>query len=103
MANVSIEHIELDQRGVARIAGSRMKVIQIVMEKMANGWGPEEIHEQFPHLSLAQIHAAFVYYYDHKAELDQQIQESVEFADTCRDQSSNSVIVEKLRERGKLP
>ncbi|MDX1946386.1 MAG: hypothetical protein SFU86_13375 [Pirellulaceae bacterium] len=29
--------------------------------------------EAYPHLSLAQIHAALAYYYDHQQEIDQQI------------------------------
>jgi uncharacterized protein (DUF433 family) len=58
MTVASIEHIELDNSGTARIVGQRTKVVQIVMDKMANGWSPEEIQGQYPHLSLAQIHAA---------------------------------------------
>ncbi|HEV7224236.1 MAG TPA: hypothetical protein VGN42_16125 [Pirellulales bacterium] len=41
MSSHLIEHIHLDARGVARIAGTRTKVIQIVMDKLANDWGPE--------------------------------------------------------------
>lgn len=51
-------YIEVDDAGVARIAGSRMKVIHLAMEKMSNGWDAEELRENYPHLSLAQIHAA---------------------------------------------
>jgi hypothetical protein len=29
-----------------------------VLDKIAYGWIPEEMHLQHPHLSLAQIHAA---------------------------------------------
>jgi uncharacterized protein (DUF433 family) len=77
----TINHIDVDERGVARIAGSRIKVIHLVMEKRANGWGPEELQEQFPHLTLAQIHSAFAYFYDHQEQLDQQIDESVRHAE----------------------
>jgi len=40
---------------------------------MAYGWSPEETHFQHPHLSLAQIHGALTYYYEHQSELDSQI------------------------------
>ena len=40
-----------------------MKVTEVVLDKIAYGWSPEEIHFQHPHLSLAQIHAALTYYY----------------------------------------
>jgi hypothetical protein len=35
-----------------------------VLDKLAYGWSPEEIHFQHPALSLAQIHAALSYYYE---------------------------------------
>ncbi len=62
MSSASVEHICVDEKGVARIVGSRSKVMQSVMDKQAQGWGPEEIRAQYPHLTLAQIHAAFVMY-----------------------------------------
>jgi len=34
-----------------------------------------EIQENYPHLSLAQIHAALAYYYNHKAEIDALLEE----------------------------
>jgi len=59
--------IELDDRGVAWIAGTKVKVIEVVLDKMAYGSSPEEIHFQHPHLSLAQIHGALTYYYETRA------------------------------------
>ena len=35
MSTVSVEHIVLDEKGIARIAAKRTKVIQIVMDKLA--------------------------------------------------------------------
>src|SRR5436305_15029067 len=72
MQGVSVEHIELDQKGVARIAGTRSRVINVVLD-VRNGMTPEQIHQQYPHLSMAQIHAALAYYYDHQVELDAEI------------------------------
>ena len=103
MAVAAIEHIDVDDRGTARVAGTRTKVIQIVMDKRANGWGPEEIQAQYPHLSLAQVYAAFAYYYDHQAELDQQIDQDYREAETLRLQAGESALVKKLRGQGKLP
>jgi uncharacterized protein (DUF433 family) len=95
-------HIEVDDRQVARIAGSRIKVIHLVMEKMANGWGPEEMQQNFPHLSLAAVYAAFTYYHDHKAECDEQIAASVKFAEQMRGQAGASPVAQRLRDEGKL-
>jgi uncharacterized protein (DUF433 family) len=102
MTTATINHIEIDDHGFARFAGSRIMVMHLVMEKMANGWGPEELHEQFAHLSLAQIHAAFAYYYDHKAEVDDQIHRSVEEAERMRLEAGPSSLAERLRREGKL-
>jgi uncharacterized protein (DUF433 family) len=67
------EHIVLDDAGVPRIAGTTMKVIELVLERSAYGWSPEELHFQHPYLSLGQIHSALAYYWDHQDELDQDI------------------------------
>jgi uncharacterized protein (DUF433 family) len=103
MTQAFIEHIVVDEKGVARIAGSRIKVIHLVMEKMAYGWSADEIQAQHPHLSLADVHAAFTYYYDHKADLDSAIEEDNRCAEAMRAQVDQSWLVEKLRAKGKLP
>ena len=53
--------IEIDPRGVAWVAGANTKVKEIVLDKLAYGWSPEEMHFQHPHLSMAQIHAALAF------------------------------------------
>jgi uncharacterized protein (DUF433 family) len=98
MPIVSLEYIEVDDRGVAKIVGSRSKVMQIVMDTM-NGFSPEEIHVQYPHLSMAQIHAALAYYHDHKGEVDDQIAESVCYADEMRAKYPNQFTREELLAR----
>ncbi|MBI4908553.1 MAG: DUF433 domain-containing protein [Acidobacteria bacterium] len=69
--------IELDARGVAWLDGTKVKVLEVVLDKVAHGWSPEEIHFQHPHLSLTQIHAALTYYYENQAVLDAEIERSV--------------------------
>ncbi len=88
---------------MARISGTRIKVMQIVMDKRVHDWGPEEIHAQHPHLSLADVHAALAYYYDHQAELDAQIERDLETANRARAAAGDSPALEKLRRSGKLP
>lgn len=99
---ITAPYILIDERGVARIADSRVKVIHLVMEKMANGWDPDQMQRQFPHLSLAQIHAAFSYYYDHRPELDEQILETLREVDRQRAAAGASPVAEGLRKSGKL-
>jgi uncharacterized protein (DUF433 family) len=70
--------IELDDRNVAWIAGTNIKVIEVVLDKIAYGSSPEEIHFQHPHLSLAQIHAALTYYYENQDQIDDQIRRDLD-------------------------
>ncbi len=91
------KHIEVDDNRVARIAGSRMKIIDLVMEKTANDLGPDELHQNFPSLSLAAIYAAFAYYYDHKNECEAQINASLRFADEMRAANPEGPFVTRMR------
>ncbi len=68
------EHITIDERGVPFIAGTTMKVVELVAEKTAYGWSPEELHLQHPYLTLGQIHSALAYYYDNEEKLNKDIE-----------------------------
>jgi uncharacterized protein (DUF433 family) len=74
LAQTRYEHIALDDTQVPFIVGTTMKVVELVLAQIAYGWSPEELHLQFPHLTLGQIHSALAYYWDHQAELDQDIE-----------------------------
>ena len=37
------------------------------------GWSAEEIVRQYPHLTLAEVHAALTWYFDHRDEIDQEL------------------------------
>lgn len=100
---VITSHIELDEQGRAWIVGANTKVIEVVCDKIAYGSSPEEIHFQYPHLSLAQIHAALSYYYDHKNEIDAEIAQQVKEYEELRAQAENSPLRQQLRAMGKLP
>jgi len=102
MTVASISHVVIDDAGVARIAGSRSRVIDVVLDQRAYGWTPQQIHEQHPHLSLAQIHAAFAYYYDHQAELDAQIDRQLREAESMRAAAGESEFAKRMRAEGKL-
>jgi len=62
------------QGGRAVLKGSRLPVSSIVQEYQ-RGLSVEEILWEFPHLSPARVHDALSYYYDHRAEIDQEIAE----------------------------
>lgn len=96
MTAVFATQIELDSRGVAWIAGTKVKVIEIVLDKIAHGWSPEEIHFQHPNLSLAQIHGALMYYYENQARLDEQILEGLKESAELSAQLSDPSLWRKL-------
>ena len=90
--------IELDGRGVAWIGGTKVKVTDIVLDKISYGWSPEEIHFQHPHLSLAQIHGALTYYYENQLNLDAQIRSRLNDAEQLAVQVSDAGFRRKLIE-----
>jgi uncharacterized protein (DUF433 family) len=95
--------IELDERGVAWITGTKVKVIEVATDKLAHGSSPEEMHLQYPHLSLAQIYAALAYYYKHQAEFEAEILRQAERVKAWADAAKDSPIRQWLREQGLLP
>jgi uncharacterized protein (DUF433 family) len=73
--------IELDDRATAWIGGTKVKVTEVVLDMIASGSSPEEIHFQHPNLSLAQIHGALTYYYENQDIVDEQIRQGLEESD----------------------
>lgn len=90
-------HIVLDEAGVPRIDPTTMKVVELVTAQRANDWSAEELHFQFPYLSLGQIHLALAYYFDHKASLDTDIARRLAWVDTLQQQGPPSPLRERLR------
>jgi uncharacterized protein (DUF433 family) len=75
MASVAASHIEKLTGEPARLSRlPRIRVAQIVMDYLAHGWSPDEMCRHYPHLTPAEAHAAMMYYYDHQAEIDAEIQ-----------------------------
>ncbi|MDQ3687330.1 MAG: DUF433 domain-containing protein [Acidobacteriota bacterium] len=102
MTAVTSTHIELDEQGVAWISGTKVKVIEVALDKLAHGSSPEEIHFQYPHLSLAQIHAALSFYYDHQPELDAEIGRRWAEVNNLAAQEADSPLHRRLRELKRL-
>ena len=96
------EHIVLDEGGVPRIAGTRLRAIDLVEAKHANGWTPEQLHEQHPELTLGQIYSALAYYWDHQEELDAAITARHQELEQLKRQTRPSRLVERLRQDGRL-
>jgi uncharacterized protein (DUF433 family) len=103
MTVASNNHILIDDAGVARIDGTRLKVVHLVKEMLQRKASPDQLRETFPHLSLAQIHAALAYYYDHQSQLEAQSRdESAEF-DSASANAEPTPGREKLRNPEQRP
>ena len=100
---IPITHIVLDTQGRPWIEGTTMKVVELVTTKIAYGWDADELARQYPHLTLAQIHAALAYYYDHKEMLDAEAARLSQEAERQRAQTLDSPFRQRLRAMGKRP
>ena len=93
-------HIATDESGIPWIHGSNTKVVELVAEVKAYGWSPEELAYQHPHLTLAQIHSALAFYWDHRAEIDADLERREETVEEIRHEVGEHPLVTKLRARG---
>lgn len=57
------------------ISGTRITV-RLVAQRVKSGDSAEALLRDYPHLTLAQIHDAISYYFDHKEEIEQEFQEN---------------------------
>ena len=83
--------------GKPHIDGRRIKVQHVAVWHERLGKSPDEIAAEHPGLSLADVHAALSYYYDHREEIDADIREGEEFADRLR--AGAPSIFEKARQQ----
>ena len=73
MSQLAINHVESSPDkcgGRPCIAGTRIRVQDIYVWHELQGQSPEEIVTNFPQLSLAGVHAALAYYYDHREAIE---------------------------------
>jgi uncharacterized protein (DUF433 family) len=103
VADMSYPHIELDAQGVPYLSGTRTKVIEVVLDRLAHHWDAEEMQRQHPHLSLAQIYSALAYYYDHQTEMDKAIEADLRSVQAIRATQGESPVRAILRSKGLLP
>ena len=83
--------------GKPRIAGHRITVENIVIWHERMGKTADEIASDYD-MTMADVYAALAYYFDHREEIDQSLEESGEFVNALRQQSS-SKLQKKLRDR----
>lgn len=74
------------------IAGTRIRVTDVVASHLYRGHSPDELAVNFS-LNLGQVYAALAYYYQHKTEIDALIQTEADRA---------NVYLEKLVKNDRL-
>lgn len=91
-------HIHKDERGVAWIDDSNVKVVEVILDHV-QGNSPEQIHEEYPHLSLAQVYTSLAYYYDHRQEIDALMQQWQERYEAEYAKPENQALRREIRAR----
>ena len=85
--DVSREHIEIVEgaRGPKPcIRGTRIRVVDVLNWYDGLGWSANEIVEQFPHITRADVYAALAYYWDNKEEIDRWIAEDAAYIEEMK-------------------
>jgi len=80
----------------------RVRVAQIAMDYLAHGWSAEEMCRQHPFLTLAEIHAAMGYYFDHQGQIDAEIRAEWDQIESNRAQEPRSPFYLRMRAKGLL-
>ena len=83
--------------GKPHILGHRIKVKHVAIWHEQMGMTPTEIAATYPTITLAQVHAALAYYYDHRDEIQAEIEEERRFVEDLR--AGQPSIFEKVRQR----
>ena len=83
-SDTQYKHVILREDGVPIVAEAGMRIEILVLEHHEYGWSPAELQFQHPHLSMGQIHSALAYYWDHKNEMDEEIEKGLEQVDKLR-------------------
>lgn len=70
--------------GKPRIAGSRIRVLDIVVWHEKRGLSPDRIVDLYPELSLVDVHAALAYYFDHRSEIEGEFRREVKIIEEAK-------------------
>lgn len=100
MSTTSYPHISIDAEGTPRIGQTRYKVLHLAAEHFHYGWSAEELLRQHPDLRPEEVYASLTYFYDHHAEMLQQIQAEAANIDSLK--STAPFSREELLRRRKL-
>jgi uncharacterized protein (DUF433 family) len=101
MAYVDSQHISKTAGvcgGRACIAGHRIRVLDIVVLHEMRGLSAAEIAFQYPGITVADVHAALAYYFDHHDEIQADFRNDEQWAKFA-EANYSSLIKDKLKEK----
>ncbi len=84
----------------AYVAGTRVRVQDIYTLSEIQGSSPDDIVRALPHLTLAQVHAALAYYFDHRAEIVDEVRQEQELAASTRARTGPGPQERKIADAG---
>ncbi len=95
--DVPVLHIELDEQGTPRTINRRVKVRMIAQKHLQAGEPVEAIAEHYG-ITVADVYAALVYYYDNRASFEQHERDLQPFIDDAQRYSDelNATIRQRL-------
>jgi uncharacterized protein (DUF433 family) len=82
--------------GKPRVDGTRIRVWDIYVWHELQGLSADEIVARFPQLSHGDVYAALAHYWDHRREIDREMQEADAFVEAMR-ASTQSLLDQKLK------
>jgi uncharacterized protein (DUF433 family) len=104
MANTTTNHIEIrknrDDQPRAFVQGTRIRVLDIYVLSEVQGKTPDEIVAAFPHLTLAQVHAALAYYFDNMDAIGDEMRHDEDFVLRMRAHTGPGPLEAKLKNMG---
>jgi uncharacterized protein (DUF433 family) len=90
--------LEADRDGVLRVGGTRV-MLDTVVDAFCEGATPEEIVQQYPSLSLADVYAVIGYYLQQQPEVEAYLRQRRQRAASVREQNEARYDPQGIRDR----
>ena len=85
--------------GQPRIAGTRIKVKHVYTWVERMGMTAAQVVAEYPHLTMAQVHAALAFYWSHRDEIHQDIENEEKLVAELKAKAGPSKLQERLAEQ----
>ena len=95
-------HISVTAEGIPIVAGTTMKVIEIVLAQRSYGWTAEEIQINHRYLTMGQVYSALAYYWDNRQSLDKDIERRDRAMEEQERAAGESPFAARLKAQGSL-